>query len=98
MKREKQPLAEDRRKTLTLIWIANSTEFFITCLKDHTPADIDAGIEHAVDCFLNKNETPGSAIPMGVFLARQRIKQRRAVVVDFWAKRRQAHRRAYVGV
>lgn len=104
MKQEKQTLRNDQRKVLIITWIAQSTEFFITCLRGHTSADIDAGIEHAVDCYLNKNETPGSAIPMGVFHVRQQIKQRReaelirAGVIDLMARKHQTNRRAYVGI
>jgi hypothetical protein len=100
-KSEKQHLATDRRKILILTWIANSTEFFITCLPGHLPADIDAGIEHAINAYLNRGETPGSAIPMGVRLARHRIKQRLlaansgAITLAFMAKmRRQQNARA----
>jgi hypothetical protein len=104
MNQQKQALSMDQRKVLTIAWIANSTQFFITCLRGHTPADVDAGIEHAVDCYLNKHETPGSAIPMGVYLARQRIKQRRdaaisrAIATQFLAQQRRNNRRAYVGI
>jgi hypothetical protein len=93
-KSEKQHLATDQRKNQILIWIAGSVDFFISGLPGHTPADIDAGIEHAIDCYLNRRESPGSAIPSGVHLARQRIKQRqaaavsRAVAVKFLAARR----------
>jgi hypothetical protein len=73
---EKNVLQHDQRKNLILLWIAGSLEFFITCLPGHLDNDIDACIEHAVDAYLNRGETPGSAIPMGVRLARHRIKQR----------------------
>jgi hypothetical protein len=76
MKPGKTALQSDRRKIQILIWIAGSVEFFITCLPGHTQTDIDAGIEHAVDRYLNRGETPGSAIPMGVQFTRHRIKQR----------------------
>jgi hypothetical protein len=79
---EKSALQTDQRKKQILIWIAGSVEFFITCLPGHAQTDIDAGIEHAVDGYLNRRETPGSAIPAGVYLARQRIKQRRAAAVS----------------
>jgi hypothetical protein len=104
MKPEQKALSMDRNKVMIIAWIAESTQFFITCLRGHDKTDIDAGIEHAVDGYLNRGETPGSAIPMGVFHARQRIKQRRdaaisrAIALKFMAARRQTNRRAYVGI
>jgi hypothetical protein len=78
--------------------IAESVEFLIGCLKYHTQADIDAGIEHAVDAYLNRNHTSGSAIPRGVYLARQRIKKRQALaalgsasVIDFLRHKNRRH-------
>jgi hypothetical protein len=91
---EKFFLQNDQRKIMIIAWICNSVEFFVTCLPGHTQDDIDACTEHAVDAYLNRSETPGSAIPMGVALARRRIKQRhialtsRVIAVNFLAKRR----------
>lgn len=95
MKPEQKALSMDRNKILIIAWIAESTQFFISCLRGHDQADIDAGIEHGVDAYINRGETPGSAIPMGVLYARRRIKQRRdaaisrAIALNFLAKQRQ---------
>lgn len=72
----------DQRRILTIAWITSATEFMVTALHGHTLADVDAGIEHAVDLFVNRGETPGSAIPAGVKLARHRIRQRQAAAVS----------------
>lgn len=71
-------IASNRIRILTISWIANSTEFFTRALSGHTEADIDAAIEHAVDLYVNRGETPGSAIPAGVRRVRRRIINRQA--------------------
>jgi hypothetical protein len=96
MKSQQKALCMDRNKIAIIAWIAESTQFFVTCLRGYDTSDIDAGIEYAVDAYLNYGETPGSAIPMGVLHARQRIKQRRqaryshAIAVRFFADQRQS--------
>lgn len=59
-------------------WIANATEFMVSAQRGHNAADIDAAIEHAVDLYVNRGATPGSAIPAGVRWARTLILARRA--------------------
>lgn len=60
-----------------ILAIAHATEHLISGLTGHTAADIDAGIEKALDLFINDNASPGNAVPRGAAYASRRITQRR---------------------
>ena len=76
-------LSASEQRIMQIAWIAHATEFLTTCLKDHSQADIDTAIEHAVNLFVTGKATPGSAIPQGVRHARQHIAWRHNIVQLF---------------
>jgi predicted proteasome-type protease len=74
----------DELRILAIASIADATELLAGAIRNITPRDIDAAIEHAVDLFANRRAPAAQAIAGGIRHAKSRIQHRQALQLCAW--------------